>query len=53
MISGTTNDLIEIFPTRISIDIRRYLSNHQRVQYVVTDLNDNYVISLRARPNYH
>ncbi|WP_165207092.1 transposase [Weissella sagaensis] len=44
MINGTTRDL---FPNRTSIDIRRYLSNYdlsnrQHVQYVVTDINDNY-----------
>lgn len=53
MINGTTSDLIEIFPTRTSIDIRRYLSNYdlsnrQRVQYVVTDMNANYSAPLRV-----
>ncbi|XZO08071.1 transposase [Weissella paramesenteroides] len=48
MINGMTSDLIEIFPTRTSIDIRRYLSNRQHVQYVVTDMNTNYAVSLRA-----
>lgn len=53
MINGTTSDLIELFPTRTSLDIRRYLSNYnlanrQRVQYVVTDMNANYGTPLRA-----
>lgn len=53
MINGMTSNLIEIFPTRTSIDIRRYLSNYdlsnrQHVQYVVTDMNANYGVPLRA-----
>jgi len=57
MINGTTSDLIEIFPTRTSSDIRKYLSNYnlsnrQHVQYIVTDMNANYGTPLRVRfPN--
>lgn len=47
MIDGRTSELIELFSNRASTNIRKYLSNYtltnrQRVEYVVTDMNTNY-----------
>ena len=52
MIDGRTSELIELFPNRTSTNIRKYLSNYaltnrQRVEYVVTDMNANYSTPLR------
>ncbi len=52
MIDGRTSDLIELFKNRTSTNIRKHLSNYaltnrQRVECIITDMNAKYSTPLR------